>query len=184
VPEFDFAATVEEREEFGITLSRTYDDDGNVVDVERVVLPKVLPAKLMLQFYDMDRKELKKIQDDPRQTFKMGMNVIEAVVGREQWDRIVATIGMDNIEDLMIKIFDYYGLTGEADSGTEDEEGKEEGKEEEGQSQLTTSSTTSEPSTPTLNGSTEQLGGPSTEVPLTGSDSFPVSPTYPQNPSS
>jgi hypothetical protein len=182
VPEFDFASMVEETEPYAIVLKREKDEQGNVTFEDKVTLPPVLPANLMLKFYDMDRKRLEEINKSPRDQMRVGMDVIESLVGKEEWDRVIHTIGISQIDDLMLDIFNYYGL-GKKDTDEAEGKEKEEGEVEE-QSPSTPSSTTSEASTPISNGSTPTPGEDSTEESSAGTPSSPESRTFPLSHSS
>jgi hypothetical protein len=189
VPGFDFAATLEEKEKEPFLLTLSYqkdargevmrDKDGEPIPDDVVTFPPVLPAKVTLSFMHMNRKDLEKVSKDNREMFKLGVQIIENAVGREEWDRVVSIIGLEAVDQLMLEVFRYYGmLPPEADSEEGEDEGEDEGKVEGGQSPSMTSSTTSEPSTQTSNGSTPNPGDPSGMSPSDGEPFSQESPTY------
>lgn len=179
MPEFDFASQVEQREPYYIVLKRVRDEQGNIIEEDKVALPLVLPADLMLQFFNKDRKEVEKMQSSPRDQLQVGLDVIERLIGKEEWERVLHTIGFDNINPLLTDIFKYYGLG----PGDDEDAGKETPEEKVDPSPSTPSLTTLEQSTPISNGSTPTPGVDSTEDASTGDTFSPASPIYPPSPS-
>jgi hypothetical protein len=167
VPTFDFKERVQGREPFTINPR-----DGG----EEIVLPTVLPAKTLLVYMNMSSKELEGLQDASiQEKTKLGIDLIEGLMGQKDWDRIVSAFGLENINDLTLEIFEYYGLTSSEAEGEEEEEGKEEKVD---QSHTSKSLSTSEPSTQTLNGSTPKQDEDSTMELLTTDSSSNESATY------
>lgn len=184
MPGFDFAALVEEQEPYTITLTYKRDEDGKLIlgedgepiAGEQVVLPPVLPAKIMLRFFNKDRKEIERLADSPSGQLQVGLQVIEELIGKDQWDLVTETIGFGNLNPLLTDIFRYYGM---GNQGEGEGDGEGEGKAEEGnESQSTISSTTSEPSMQTSNGTIPERGNVSTIAPSGGPHSSQESPTY------
>ena len=48
--------------------------------------------------------------DDEKNDF--GNEMLEAIVGKENWERILDGIGVDNIRPFTQEVYDYYGLGG------------------------------------------------------------------------
>jgi hypothetical protein len=165
VPTFDFRERVEGKEPYTIIL-----DDGG----DDIVLPAVLPAKTLLVYMNMSTKDMKKLENMDEQTaIKLGIDLIEGLMSHEEWDRLTSRVGLENINDLALEIFDYYGLT--SSETKEEEEGREEKVDP---SPTSKSSSTSEPSTQTLNGSTPKQDEDSTMELLTTDSSSSGSETY------
>jgi|SRR5215204_2927593 len=160
MPQFDFKSMVEDKELYEIILTD-----------ETIVLPKTMPAKVMLQFFDKDRKEMENMNE--QEQARTGFALIEALMGEEKWEKVMSEVGVDYIRPLMEDILDYYGFGPKAEGEAgEGEEGK---AVEASQSPSTISSTTSEPSTATSNGSSPSQEESSTQESSPGSSSSPVS---------
>lgn len=161
MPHKDYSKIAQEREEFKITTATG----------QEVTLPPVLPAKVMMDFMNSQDVDM----EDEEQATEVGFKVVENIIGTEQWDTIMAGISLQDIPDLIKDIFAYYGMGTSSDAENEDsdEEGKGEEANEEGASPLSESSSSSEPSTPTSNGSTRILEDDSGTEPLIGEFSSP-----------
>ena len=110
-------------------------------------LPAELPARLMLDAHRMSKKGIK---DDEADEF--GMRILSRIFPDDEWDRLVDNMGQDTLGKLTADLMAVY-------FGGDDEDPK---VGETGESPSTTSSSTSEPSTPTSNGSTPEVSTPST----------------------
>ncbi len=169
MPQFDFRSMVEDKEAYEILLPD-----------ETIVLPKVMPAKVMLQFFNKSREELENMSQ--QEQARTGFALIEALMGEEKWNKVMDQVGVDYVRPLMEDILNYYGFGPDAQKKEEDEEGK--AAEAESPSQSMKSSTTSEPSTPISNGSTPSLVESSTPEPSDGTSSSPESDLFRQSQSS
>lgn len=166
MPHYDYDEVANEREDFTATIGG-----------RQITLPKVLPAKLMLDMYNSD---LANANDDKLSEF--GFRLIEEVIGREQYEFVMGHIGIEGLTKFIKDVLDYYGL-GKKKKG-EEGEGKEETPEKEPErlSQSSESSSTSGHLTPISNGSTPRPDEDSTTIPSTGGSSSQGSGTFPKAP--
>ena len=101
-------------------------------------LPPQLPARLV-----MDVQHAMKTGEDLDDE-EFGYQIIERLLGRERWERIVNACGIGTVTAIVEDVMEAYGFGGSEDGEDGDPKGEED-------SPSTTSSNIGEPSTPTSN---------------------------------